>query len=379
MLETKIPVLLSRKNISPCSKSAVDMGKGAGDCRVVWPDILRIVAIFAVIMTHVTVGGFYGRFGARTSCWQICNIFFSLCRFCVPVFVMVSGLFLLSPAREYSIKKLFCVKILRIAIAYLFWTTMYAAFHVVEHWKMGMTDGFAHLFINDLLTVPDGHLWFMPMIIGLYIATPIVRVIVENEEITIYFLVIWFAFATMSMFEHIFPVKTIVLISPNRIDMKLVSGFSGYYILGYWLSRHLLSPVKRKVIYFMGFLAFLCTALLNGSVGYMIDYPGSWFHAFLYPNVILMSTAVFVFFQYSFQNRRISQKWQKLISSTAKWSFGVYLIHIIPLVLLAQAGISVSLCYPLVSIPATTIACFLVSYTIAFFLSKIPVINEYIV
>ena len=98
--------------------------------REIWPDIIRIVAVFAVIVLHTGVEHFY-RIDTRTAAWQICNLYESLVRFCVPVFLMVSGRFLMDPAREYTLKKLYGVKILRLATAYLFWSVFYV---MADHW-----------------------------------------------------------------------------------------------------------------------------------------------------------------------------------------------------------------------------------------------------
>ena len=92
--------------------------------REIWPDIIRIVAVFAVIVLHTGVEHFY-RIDTRSATWQGCNLYESLVRFCVPVFIMVSGRFLLDPDREYTLKKLYGVKILRLATAYLFWSAFY--------------------------------------------------------------------------------------------------------------------------------------------------------------------------------------------------------------------------------------------------------------
>ena len=96
----------------------------------------------------------------------------------VPVFVMISGSLFLS--REITIKELYRKYIFRIAAAFVFWSAVYA---VRSYLKEGS------LFSAwDLFVAGNYHLWFLPMIIGLYMIVPFMKVIAESEVLTKYFL-----------------------------------------------------------------------------------------------------------------------------------------------------------------------------------------------
>ena len=147
------------------------------DCegRIVWPDVLRTVAVAAVIMLHAAAVGFDGRFGARTVSWQVCNLYDSLVRFSVPVFVMVSGMFLLNPEREYDLKKLYLSKILRIATAFLFWASFYLMVVLIVTSVQGKPSSGEYGYLYIIMQEAAGghyHLWFLFMIAGLYMVTP---------------------------------------------------------------------------------------------------------------------------------------------------------------------------------------------------------------
>ena len=92
--------------------------------RILWFDILKTVAIMAMILLHVSaVGLSEARVGSFD--WHISNIFNSLCRFCVPVFIMISGSVFLT--REMQMKKY----VKHLIEALIFWTvayTLYASF-----------------------------------------------------------------------------------------------------------------------------------------------------------------------------------------------------------------------------------------------------------
>ena len=67
--------------------------------RIVYADLLRIIATFAVIVLHVSVSKWYES-PIREYNWQMFNIYDSLVRWSVPVFVMISGMFFLNPNKE---------------------------------------------------------------------------------------------------------------------------------------------------------------------------------------------------------------------------------------------------------------------------------------
>lgn len=67
--------------------------------RMVKYDVLRIVASFSIVLLHVSasywsVVDIYGRE------FMVMTVYNSLTRFAVPVFFMLSGLFLVTPERE---------------------------------------------------------------------------------------------------------------------------------------------------------------------------------------------------------------------------------------------------------------------------------------
>ena len=72
--------------------------------RIIQFDLLRVVAIFAMMMLHVAASQF-DSVAVGSSEWFWFNFYDSIVRFCVPVLVMISGIFFLDPKRTYSIEK----------------------------------------------------------------------------------------------------------------------------------------------------------------------------------------------------------------------------------------------------------------------------------
>ena len=112
--------------------------------RIFWLDLLRIISIFSVIALHAAAVGYEGKFCAGSDNWQWCNIYGSVTRFCVPVLVMISGVMLLNPEKDYSIKKIFFHKIFHLAAAFILWIIFYSTVWQLElhqplNWKKYLT------------------------------------------------------------------------------------------------------------------------------------------------------------------------------------------------------------------------------------------------
>ena len=83
-----------------------------------WIFNLRIIATFAVIMLHVSSPIVVNYSNNSLSSWFVSNFFDSLSRFCVPVFVMISGALLLGKSEDIVVFLQKRVK--RILVTFLF-------------------------------------------------------------------------------------------------------------------------------------------------------------------------------------------------------------------------------------------------------------------
>lgn len=135
------------------------------DCaRIVFLDYLRIIACFMVMVVHA-VEPFYFDSGmnlhiATRSDAAWVALIDAAARACVPLFVMVSCT-LLFPLKTPT-GTFFRRRITRILVPFLIWSAVYI-------WRFGGT--FKELLFN--FPGAAGHLWFVPMLFGLYLAMPL--------------------------------------------------------------------------------------------------------------------------------------------------------------------------------------------------------------
>ena len=90
-----------------------------GSQRVACYDVLRFAATFAVVALHLSAQH-WADTDIYSTAWQAFNLYDSLVRWTVPVFVMISGVFFL--AGTQSLRQILRKNVLRIVTAFVFWT-----------------------------------------------------------------------------------------------------------------------------------------------------------------------------------------------------------------------------------------------------------------
>lgn len=198
--------------------------------RIVYLDYLRIIACFAVVLLHVC-GEYYNDYPAEAIQWRELNFLDGMTRWSVPVFVMISGAAVLG--RNYSIEKI-KKAILRFCIIYFFWSTVYGGVAFASGKRL--KESFSIFILGDT------HMWFIPMIAGLYILIPFLDNLVKDMRLTKYYLGLAFLIAIVA------PTCASVLncINPyfgeltksffSNMGVSFVTGYTGYFVLGKYLS-----------------------------------------------------------------------------------------------------------------------------------------------
>lgn len=355
-------------------------------------DVLRIVAICAIVLLHVA-GSYWYQLGVYTSEWQAINLYDCITRWGVPVFVMISGALFLDPAREQPIKKLWTRNIPKLVRLILFWGLLYALVYDLPNiWTGESVAGFIH---DILFGTP--HLWFLFMLLGLYIAVPILRCITANEQVMRYFLV--FAF----VMNFIVPLATGAGTIPGAQEffsafmIQLPLGYTFYFVLGYYLASHDTSRTMRWTIYVLAILtltgAVLCSSwvsLEQGSANALVirnHFP-----------FMFAAAAVFILVKQCFTRRwgDLVQTYEtepetalanlpkdhthlETIRELSACTLGVYVVHIFVLRALIAMGFSAVSFDPIIAAPVMALVTIVISFGIAYVLKKIPFFGKYFV
>jgi surface polysaccharide O-acyltransferase-like enzyme len=346
--------------------------------RIVYFDYLRIFAIFAVVMIHVSSLS-WSNTNIHHLPWQVINFYNSSVRWGAPLFVMISGALFLG--KEQSLKKLYTKNILRIVIVFLFWSAFYA---ISTRIIFGINHSLERMIINTFKG--HYHMWFLFMIVGMYMAVPFINKIVADKKIAWYFVILAFAVSFLiPQIKFLISIrsKTVAtVIDDGLFNMNLftVEGHIGYFVLGYLLHHCQLNRKHRITIYCLGIFGWLVTVF--GSTIYskacgvaMINFQGN-----MTPNVFFFTAAIFVFAKTHLNKPIANHRGRQLLSHLAKCTFGVFLLHPFFIsVFTIFWGISPVSFHPIVSVPVLSLAVFVISLAVSVVLNRIPVVKKWLV
>lgn len=272
--------------------------------RVAYLDYLRLVAILGVITIHVTTSLNFYRQDYASLNWQILNFWDGLSRFCVPVFIMISGAIFLNPDFDLSWEKLFKKYLRRIVVSYLIWQLIYCGWY---YFAKG----------GDLVTVAKfligsyDHLWYLPMIAGLYLVTPLLPTGLDLIRL-------W-----PNLPKHMADALAAFRRLLGKLDLQMVMGFGGYYMAGYYFSQAHMSKRNLHFVQALGLLGAGATIGLSGWLTAKAGHLRLTLYSYNSFFVLLESSAVFL----SLQTLK-PQLWsEKVLGEFAGSVMGIYLLH----------------------------------------------------
>lgn len=344
----------------------------ARETRFVYLDVLRALAILMVVAVHVVSNLMYKYNTLPASWWWIANVVDSLSRACVPLFVMVSGALLLDPSRHESLSEFFSKRLRKVLLPFLAWTVIYVLWRLFYHDE---PLGVREILVGFAEGTLYGHLWFVYMLLGLYLAAPLLRALVRGaDERTLRYLIgLWFIVVS------IVPILNLVLDVTIGLNFVVVTGYTGYFVLGYFLHRfNAVNPTR-----WFWFAAAALGALVTMFGTYWItlrnggQYDGM-FYDYLSPNVIVMAVFLFALAKRLSAERFGTSKSlpARGVAALSATSYSTYLMHVIVLEAFKQNRLSATSIHPLVGIPLTIGATLVVCVGVTLLMRRIPLLKE---
>lgn len=282
-------------------------------------DLIRSIAIFFVICIHsggyvsdVHLQGFSYWGEVIFHSWEI------LIASAVPLFIMLSGALLLGEriAPPISFLK---HRLSRVLIPFFVWSViLFTLSSFKEHWPINL-ELLPKFIVMTLTTGVIGIYWFVYLIIGLYLITPIIKPYFcsANKENMVYLCILLFVFYFISSYFG---------------EVKWVKGFGFgyfvyvlYYVFGYVLVNYLKDwKYFSNLAVLILFLSFLGQVYINmrhieQNCPFQLLFNMSLFGCLLLP---------------SMRNNRTSL----LIVFLSKTSYGVYLTHAVIISGLCMVG-----------------------------------------
>ncbi|MEU3018401.1 acyltransferase family protein [Nocardiopsis sp. NPDC007018] len=300
-----------------------------------WMGFARVAAMAAVVLVHAYspfVSTTYTDLGGPT--WWTAHVVDAALRWCVPVFIMISGALLLRP-KEEDVRGFYRKRWARIGVPLLVWTLAYLLW---QFWRDGI--GFPDSLAQAASGSPSIHLYFLYVIAGLYVFTPFLRTVVAHTSRTGLW---WFAGAALSL-GMLDQVSALVDGVGGVTAATRFLPFLGYYLLGWLLVDR--GPRPRDA--FHGSVAFVLgtTGTVLGAGG-IATAAGEWgtgaeyVYDFLSPTMIVASVGAFLLLR-AWGTRLAGlgarSRVNRTIAVLSGLSFGVYLVHVMVLYTLRDLG-----------------------------------------
>lgn len=334
-----------------------------------WVDNARILGMLAVVVLHVAAN-VVARVEDRTSAqWWAGHLFDSALRWCVPVFVMLSGALLLRDDREETLGAFFGKRVARVAAPLLFWSAFFLAWTFAKGFAKGAPPTFSALGRNLLAGKPYYHMWFLYMLVGLYAVTPLLRILVRHTPVR-----------TLGFFvAGLFALAAVNSLFGNRYDKSgplFINLFPLY--LPYFLLGHLLA-VSPRVFPWRGPVAALALAAALTAAGYYLIAEawglkrGRYFYDYNSVTVIPMSIAAMLLLQ---RLKKPLFFGAETTNGLAGLVLGIYLVHPVVFEGLRFVGADALASCAALSVPLLGLAVFALSAALAWAIRGIPCLGR---
>lgn len=332
-------------------------------------ELLRILSCLAVIWLHASALQMARQTSMNSVSGWLSNSADAISRWCVPVFVMISGALLISRSDGETAFQFYQRRYTRVLVPLVFWTVFYLAF---TFW------GNQDLTLNTALNLikigkPYYHLWYLYMLAGLYLVIPFITQFVKNtsRKMILWAIVVTSGLAFISNLLN--TIRNVTIAS----FLEYFPLYIGYFLLGYYIYIYGLPKLSKKALAAIG---ILCATAITILVWFLYPSMGntSWKMMYSYQNLLVLGEALAVFMLV----RKID--WSPLLAKTffrktvdliAPLTLGIYLIHPLFLQLANEKGMDGMVGNPVISIPAFTLVVFILSLSLAWMMSKVPLLK----
>lgn len=343
-------------------------------------DHLRVWATVGVVLLHGGAGILGARLGQESGFWSdanVANLYDALGRFAVNCFFMVSGALLLGPERGFLLVR----QLRRVLVPLAVWSLVYvladaalaARGQPVVRGSVGEPDLLApvQLARDALSGAVAYHLWFVYVLVGLYLVTPLVRPVTALAEphrrcLLLYALGLWLVLDVGVRFGEQMWDGFPDLYSSALPDLP--TGYLGLFLLGFVLHRY--RPPGGPVLH--GLLATVGLTWIVLAVWRQLsqETPDLWAYDNLQPPVLLFSVGVFLLATGLLDG---SARVPTAVASVSHLSFRIYLVHALVLHLLRTFGPTADLHSgaPAAGIPVVVALTLVLSYGVAWLVERV--------
>lgn len=324
-------------------------------------DTLRTIAALLVVLLHVAAS--YVTSGISNNSFDFSfwagNVVDSFTRICVPIFVLISGMFLLG--RKDTFIGFYKKRASKVLLPLIFWSVIYLIYRAIVNYGMNSNFDAVNLIKTAALGKPFYHMWYLFMLLGLYLITPLLNRIISTSSRK----AVWRIALSLLLIGMVYD----FFLGKKFLFIFWFISYIGYYMLGY-----LLKNSSTKISSTILFIIYLISGLLISILSYYTakDFNSLYFYSYLSPFVVISSISIYILFQ------QIRYR-ENILSRISHLTFGIYLIHagVLHALFIGKRKLDIQILEnPIIAIPLEFAITFLISLLIATVLYKSKILKK---
>lgn len=284
--------------------------------------ILNVLACIGVVILHTFETGY------TSDANFVFEVLIRAIAYCaVPVFFMITGATLIDYRERYDTKTFFKKMLLKVIIPLIIWSIIYFIINFFKG-KFSINDlSFKFVFEYFFLVKTNPIFWFFVVIIGIYLAIPVISLIPQESRRKAFLYIIIITF----VFNQFLPDLLYHLNLNYNYDLKFpltYSGWISFIFIGYYIDKYEIVKKHRVIIYVLGIIGFLTMVVPTIFISYHKNESCSWFDEYYDAPCVLYSASVFLFFKSKINNNQIVTKIMPFFNFVAPTTLGIYVLHI---------------------------------------------------
>lgn len=296
--------------------------------RLLWCDILRVIATIMVISIHtISVYQYTYIKPLQLLPYSIFGVLNSLNRMAVPAFFMLTGALTLRQTRKPITRESYTsfVKniIYRLVIPFIIFSLVSYLFFTKPPWSITK-------FIVSFSNYPGtyGHMWFMYVIVMIYFFIPFLRRFVQSLSRHELKLLICLIFVFSNILSELFILsKHYHKMVFNEVALPYIIAYTNLVLLGLYFMKYNISSGKRRLIYILGIISLILLPVIQALTNNVDVAQDLVTGRSVLP--VFISSAGFIFIKYHFSKVKLSSCATKVITKLSEISFYTYLVHMV--------------------------------------------------
>ena len=335
-------------------------------------DLMRSLGALAVVMIHVSAVP-AAAVDMASATWWTANFLNAGSRWGDAIIIMSAGAILLGRPADRDPAAFLRARFLRLLPAVVFWTVFYLLW---RGWTTGLPS--AGEVMSELLRgSPYYHMWFLYMMVGMYLAIPLIRALVSLPDTRLHY----YLLGLCALLTPVEALSRIVLGMSHASFLGLFPLFLVYLVGGYLLYRD--RPVVPTWVLIL--VPCVCIAIEALGVAFLHPLLGEPVFKLMYTNrgpLVMVATFCLFLLGLRAKGGALTRWHHNGGEVLARVTLGVYMLHPFWIDVLARNGLGplyASMTPAPFELPLATLLVFFLSAVCSLAMSRIPALRRVVI